>query len=312
MREEFGYSDANADDKSESSLDFVGKRLGMLISRLGMDKSVRITDKSAKQLKRYCEGAEPPFTVLKNISEASGASLEWITYGDSHSKTDIELDITALEKRLSEIEKELSRRPRPPEDARKQLHKEADLLHEAVAAQRHRLKLLAELGRDRVSSVRNERRITTGNQSTVDIDEADLINVPRYNVFASAGDGILPVDETEGMDSVILSRVFIKRLGGNPDACHIIFARGDSMLPTIPDGSLLLIDRSKYSIKDNAVFAFRVGEMIRVKRVRLRLDHGIDLVSDNQIAGYPPETYSQQEIENITPLGKIICVMHCP
>lgn len=143
-------------------------------------------------------------------------------------------------------------------------------------------------------------------------ESLDLIRVPRYNVAAAAGDGLVPVDEFDDLSTVVLARSFIRRLGGAPEQCHVIFARGESMLPTIPEGSLLLIDRSKNHIEDNAVFVFRVGEAIKVKRARWRIDQRIDLVSDNQLAGYPPETYSMKEMEHITPIGRVICIMRGP
>ena len=122
----------------------------------------------------------------------------------------------------------------------------------------------------------------------------------------------MPVDEFDEMGDIVLARSFIRRLGGIPEQCHIIFARGESMLPTIPEGSLLLIDRSKVMIEDNAVFVFRVGEMLKVKRARWRIDQRLDLVSDNQLNGYPPETYSRSDLEFIAPLGRVICIMRGP
>ena len=143
-------------------------------------------------------------------------------------------------------------------------------------------------------------------------NDSDLIRVPRYNVVAAAGDGIVPIDELDEMGDVVFARSFIRRLGGTPEECHIIFARGESMLPTIPEGSLLLIDRSKRRIEDNGVFVFRVGEMLKVKRARWRIDQRLDLVSDNQVAGYPPETYTLRELDDIAPVGRVICIMRGP
>lgn len=140
----------------------------------------------------------------------------------------------------------------------------------------------------------------------------DFVRIPSFKVLASAGDGLVPVDEFEEPDDVILARSFIRRLGASPDQSQVIFAKGESMLPTIPDGSLLLVDRSKTLIDDNGVFVFRVGEGIKVKRARWRADQRIDLVSDNQLAGYPPETYTRDELAAIVPLGRVMCVMRAP
>lgn len=140
----------------------------------------------------------------------------------------------------------------------------------------------------------------------------DFVGVPLYNVQAAAGNGIVPVDEQEPREEIILTRTFLRRLGAQAESCHIIFAKGESMQPTIPDGSLLLIDLSKSQIVDNGVFVFRVGDDIKVKRARWRVDQRIDLVSDNQLAGYPPETYTLDEVTDIQPIGRVMCIMRVP
>lgn len=149
---------------------------------------------------------------------------------------------------------------------------------------------------------------STAPRSTVE----NMVRIKHYNVSASAGTGLVPVDEHEEQDDIILARSFLRRLGATPDQSQVIFARGESMLPTIPDGSLLLIDRSKTHLVEGGVFVFRVGEGIKVKRARWRADQRIDLLSDNQLAGYPPETYTRDEIASIVPLGRVMCVMRVP
>lgn len=153
--------------------------------------------------------------------------------------------------------------------------------------------------------------IITGNTEPEAANE-NMIRIKHYNVSAAAGTGLVPVDEHEEQDDIILARSFLRRLGAAPDQSQVIFARGESMLPTIPDGSLLLIDRSKTHLVEGGVFVFRVGEGIKVKRARWRADQRIDLLSDNQLAGYPPETYTRDEIATIVPLGRVMCVMRVP
>ncbi|WP_439605137.1 LexA family transcriptional regulator [Shinella sp.] len=139
-----------------------------------------------------------------------------------------------------------------------------------------------------------------------------MVRIKHYNVAAAAGEGLVPVDEHDEPEDIVLARSFLRRLGASPEGSQVIFARGESMLPTIPDGSLLLVDRSKTRIDDNGVFVFRVGEGIKVKRARWRADQRIDLVSDNQLAGFPPETYTWDELSAIIPLGRVMCVMRVP
>ncbi len=147
---------------------------------------------------------------------------------------------------------------------------------------------------------------------SIEPKEERFVRISSYNVSAAAGSGLVPVDEDEEPEEIVLARSFMRRIGASPEQSQVIFARGESMMPTIPDGSLLLIDRSKTDIDDNGVFVFRVGEGIKVKRARWRADERIDLVSDNQLGGYPPETYTRDEIATIVPIGRVMCIMRTP
>ncbi|SIQ24759.1 Peptidase S24-like [Rhizobium sp. RU35A] len=161
-------------------------------------------------------------------------------------------------------------------------------------------------------SYRAEETEEDDNEDTPELPH-DLVAVSVYNVHASAGSGLVPVDEHDEPHDIILARSFLRRLGASPEKSQIIFAKGESMLPTIPDGSLLLVDRSKTHIEEGGIFVFRVGEGIKVKRARWRVDNArIDLVSDNQLAGYPPETYTRDELASIVPLGRVMCIMRAP
>lgn len=153
--------------------------------------------------------------------------------------------------------------------------------------------------------------VSSGRLMPARVDD-QMVRIKHYNVAAAAGEGLVPVDEHDEPEDIILARSFLRRLGASPEGSQVIFARGESMLPTIPDGSLLLVDRSKTRIDDNGVFVFRVGEGIKVKRARWRADQRIDLVSDNQLAGFPPETYTWDELSAIIPLGRVMCVMRVP
>lgn len=85
----------------------ISERLRALISDLGDDKSVEITGKSLRQLKRYIAGDEPPFGVLRGLVEASGATLDWVTFGRARSRKDYELSIVAIGKKVGQMEKAL-------------------------------------------------------------------------------------------------------------------------------------------------------------------------------------------------------------
>lgn len=63
------------------------------------------------------------------------------------------------------------------------------------------------------------------------------MHLPLLDFHASAGLG-LPVPEEVRLGAIAFDRQFLREKRASPAHCNIIRARGDSMSPTIPDGSL--------------------------------------------------------------------------
>ena len=144
-------------------------------------------------------------------------------------------------------------------------------------------------------------------------DSADsdaFIRLPVYNeVAASAGPGALAVSEHP--DSVVaFARRFLRDQGAVPERCSIIRARGDSMAPTIPDASLLIVDHSQAEVANGCIMVISVGDDLLVKRVRRRLDGLIDLVSDNP--SYPPETIGSDTVAQLRVVGRVVYFCRTP
>jgi len=137
-----------------------------------------------------------------------------------------------------------------------------------------------------------------------------VIRLPVYNeVAASAGPGALAA--TEHPDSVVaFARRFLRDQGAVPERCSIIRARGDSMVPTIPDASLLIVDHSQVEVANGCIMVISVGDDLLVKRVRRRLDGLIDLVSDNP--NYPPETIGRDTVEQLRVVGRVVYFCRTP
>lgn len=93
------------EDAVMAGLDFsMGMRLGALINHLGMDKSVQKAGKSAKQLKRYISGDEPPMGALQNLCRAAGASMDWLMEAEPRSKIDCQLEMFLLQEEKKRLE----------------------------------------------------------------------------------------------------------------------------------------------------------------------------------------------------------------
>ncbi|MCA2408451.1 XRE family transcriptional regulator [Rhizobium leguminosarum] len=139
----------------------------------------------------------------------------------------------------------------------------------------------------------------------------DLVNLPRFDARASAGRGLVAVNQMP-VGEVAFARDFLRNLGANPDYCYVLEARGDSMWPTIPDGAMLIADASKTEVDDGRIYHFNVMDRVLVKRARWSMDGKLHLTSDNVAAGYPSEEFTADRIDELLVGGRIMFTGHAP
>lgn len=117
----------------------------------------------------------------------------------------------------------------------------------------------------------------------------DIFPVPIFNVQASAGPGAL-VEAEEPQGYLALPESVLRRAShsGDLSALSVITVRGDSMLPTLADGDLIVVDRADAADRlRDGVYVLRSGDLLNVKRIsRSPVGNGFSVTSDNQ--NYPP------------------------
>lgn len=87
-----------------------------------------------------------------------------------------------------------------------------------------------------------------------------------------------------------------RRAGANPSKVICTTLVGDSMEELILDGSMIAIDTSKKDIREGKIYAFRHGNILRVKYLIPRPDGGLIIRSHNE--RYTDEVITGEEIEN--------------
>lgn len=101
-----------------------------------------------------------------------------------------------------------------------------------------------------------------------------------YDVLASAGVGSAVFEENVSCRLKFPSWWFAERRL-SPAKVVGLYTKGDSMEPTIPDNSLLLLDRSQTHISDGKIYVIRADDELYVKRIKRIIGGGIELISDN-------------------------------
>lgn len=142
---------------------------------------------------------------------------------------------------------------------------------------------------------------STGSDAAPPIEQTAL--VPVYDVQASAGFGSI-VDGEEHVASLAFPPDYLRRLTrANPRDLKIITVKGDSMVPTLSDDDVVMLDVSKRDLSYDGLFVIRDnGDGLLVKRVGRATRNGhITLISDNRV--YLPVERLASEIEVI---GKVI------
>jgi phage repressor protein C with HTH and peptisase S24 domain len=136
-------------------------------------------------------------------------------------------------------------------------------------------------------------------------EEGQFYPVPRFpDVRASAGWGSAIVNERKDAQIVAFSPIWLRDLGVNPRAASIIFANGDSMYPTIPHGSALLVDTSKKDIRNGCIYVFDIEGDLMVKRIERLPDGSVDMISDNK-EFYPVRNLTTDRLSQLTIIGRV-------
>ncbi len=128
--------------------------------------------------------------------------------------------------------------------------------------------------------------------------------VPIYDIHASAGDGAYPISEDQ-VGSLAFPKNYLSHLTrANPADLAIISVKGDSMLPTLADDDVVMLDTSKRDLSYDGLFVIRDnGDALLVKRIGRASQPGcVTIISDNR------GLYASVEkaLTDIEVIGKVI------
>lgn len=144
-----------------------------------------------------------------------------------------------------------------------------------------------------------DARLTQG----VDDLDGDVAFIPLLDVVASAGSGIEnPFPAT--IDQLPFPRRWLAELGVPESSAYLLELGGDSMEPTIRDGSICLLDSRLQTPRVEGVYALIDGKDVRIKRIGRGWEGKIVLISDNE--RYESETLAGPDAEALRIAGKIV------
>jgi phage repressor protein C with HTH and peptisase S24 domain len=133
-------------------------------------------------------------------------------------------------------------------------------------------------------------------------------HISQYSIEASAGQGALV--EAETIDQhLAFKESWLRKSGINPSNLIAIYARGDSMEPTIFSGDSLVIDKTMNTVtSDGGVYVINYDGELFVKRVQKQLDGLVAITSDNK--NYQPMTIPLEGLSKLKIIGRVVWSGH--
>lgn len=112
-----------------------------------------------------------------------------------------------------------------------------------------------------------------------EVDKVYVNKVEGAHLSAGNGEVIWDFDELDSSHS--FQREWMKKKGLDPKRCKLWSVRGDSMYPSYPDGSTVLINLAQREPVSGKVFALVTDDGLRLKRLHKRADGVWEIRSDN-------------------------------
>ena len=133
--------------------------------------------------------------------------------------------------------------------------------------------------------------------------------IQRIELYLSAGTGLNNGDEPQEMTPNVFRSDFLKRMGWSPKTHFCMYVKGDSMDPTMVDGSMVVVDTTQKEPKSgrSAVYAIKVDGDPRLKRLHRLPDGTIRVTSDNTNSrDYPAFDVGPESRHSLEIIGKVV------
>ncbi len=131
----------------------------------------------------------------------------------------------------------------------------------------------------------------------------DFAFIPGYRIQVSAGHGSLNPDQLKPTRHLAFRRKWLKFRGFNEKDLAIVWAKGDSMEPTIHNNDTLVVNMVRKKPSDGHIYIFRNGDELFVKRYQSMLGTW-RLISDNSF--YSDLDIPKEEQHQFEVVGQVI------
>jgi phage repressor protein C with HTH and peptisase S24 domain len=132
----------------------------------------------------------------------------------------------------------------------------------------------------------------------------DEVELPLFReVELSGGHGSTMVQENHGA-KLRFAKSTLRKKGIDESVAACCFVTGDSMLPILPHGSTVGVDKSSLNIVDGNIYAIDHGGLLRVKYLYRIPGGGVRIRSANR-DHYPDEDLTPDQLEHFRVIGRV-------
>ena len=143
--------------------------------------------------------------------------------------------------------------------------------------------------------------VNDGTMLSESVDD-EFIYVPLYDVQASAGYGAV-IHSEQIVDHLAFKRQWLNQdLGVVATDLALITVKGDSMVPTLNEGDLILIDLSLNQVTQEGVYLIQFEGTLMAKRLQKDYEQNLHVISDNKL--YKEFVIPASQMEHLQIIGK--------
>ncbi|MCF4173566.1 S24 family peptidase [Vibrio sp. McD22-P3] len=261
---------------------------------------------SVSGLKRYLSGGEPTASKILQIAENTGVNAGWILTGKGSILEVEEGGFVTDERAIALLSND---------DCISDMLDNA--VHSNIKATSARWDTIVKVFESysevtknflSSSSLMNSKEFDD-EAFTAIIDELkssfneEFAMIPGYRIQVSAGHGSLNPDQLEPTRHLAFRRKWLKYRGFNKKDLAIVWAKGDSMEPTIHNNDTLVVHLGRNKPADGHIYIFRNGDELFVKRYQSMLGTW-RLISDNSF--YSPLDIPKEEQHQFKVVGQVV------
>ena len=166
-------------------------------------------------------------------------------------------------------------------------------------------KLGTEIKYKNIEQLENKLGICLAKAELIEPDPKDCITVDYIHINPSCGKGTSVYYDTDITPIKLGTQMLQSVLKvSHPQNLKVFKASGDSMVPTIEDSDMLLIDTGRTDYNNGGIFLLTINNDWFIKRLRKRMTGELDIISDNE--KYPVETFQPEQNIEVFIKGRVI------